>query len=365
MNIPGDFKPYTRDDFPYSPLLVFYEVTRACDLVCKHCRASAQPERHPEELTHEQSLQLIDQLASFPRPPMLVFTGGDPAKRADIYDLIRHGAARGLEVSLTPSATPLVTTEVVHGLAEAGLHRLAVSLDGADAPTHDAFRGVEGTFERALRIIRDARATGLPVQVNTTITRYNVAQVDAMASLLATLDIALWSVFFLIPVGRGLAEQRIRPDEYEGVFEQLWDAAQAGHFGVKTTEAHHYRRFVLQRKGNPQKMPTRDGGSYERAPLGINDGKGVMFVSHIGEVQPSGFMPIVCGRFPAESVVEVYQNSETFRSLRDPNQFGGKCGVCEYRQVCGGSRARALAVTGDPLGPEPDCTYVPAGWKAA
>lgn len=355
-------QPYTKDDFDHSPFIVFYEVTRACDLICKHCRASAQPECHPEELDGARARMLIEQLASFPKPPMLVFTGGDPAKRADIFDLIRHGVACGLEVSLTPSATPLVTPEFVAGLAKAGLHRLAVSLDGADAATHDAFRGVEGTFDRALRIIRDARAVNLPIQVNTTITRYNAHQVDAMADLLAELGIVLWSVFLLIPVGRGLAEQRIAADEYEQVFEQLWKHAQRGRFGVKTTEAHHYRRFVLQHKGNPQHVPGPDGSPVQRAPIGINDGKGVMFISHTGEIFPSGFMPLLCGRFPQESVVDVYQKSENFRNLRDPDKFGGKCGVCEYRHVCGGSRARAYAVSGDPLGPEPDCNYIPRNW---
>jgi radical SAM protein len=357
--------PYTQEDFARSPFVTFYEVTRACDLVCKHCRACAQPNRHPHELKHEQSVELIRQIASFPKKPVLVFTGGDPMKREDIYDLTAWAVACGLNVAMTPSATPLVTREAVEKLHQAGMSRLAVSLDAADAETHDDFRGVPGSFDRTLEILRDARAIGMPVQVNTTITRRNVRQVDQIAELLATLDITLWSVFFLIPVGRGMAEQRIEPWEYEMVFDRLWCHAQRQPYGIKTTEAHHYRRFVLQRQGDPQRQP--DGrmppGRIQRAPLGVNDGKGVFFISHTGSVYPSGFMPILCGKFPEESVADVYQNSELLQSLRDGDRLKGKCGSCEYRQICGGSRARAYALTRDPLAAEPDCVYMPEAWK--
>jgi len=368
---------YTQEDFAHSPFVAFYEVTRACDLLCKHCRACAQPYRHPRELTAEQSRTLIEQFAAFPKPPVLVFTGGDPMKRPDIYDLVRHAVASGLQTAMTPSATPLVTPEAVRGLQEAGISRLALSLDGADAETHDVFRGVPGSFARTLEILADARSIGLPIQVNTTITRRNVHQVDAMAEFLASLGIVLWSVFFLIPVGRGLAEQRIAPEAYEAVFEKLWNHAQKQPYGIKTTEAHHYRRFVLQRQGDPQRQPERNGGmgrdstmpplrpsTIRRAPIGVNDGKGVMFVSHTGSVYPSGFMPILCGKFPRDSIVDVYQKSPLFQALRDGDRLKGKCGVCEYRHICGGSRARAYALTRDPLAAEPDCVYVPEGVQA-
>lgn len=348
---------YRRQDFDHSPMLVFYEVTRACDLVCKHCRACAQAWRDPRELSTRQSKMMIEQLATFPRPPLLVFTGGDPLKREDIHDLVAHARQAGLEVAMTPSATPLVTFEALRRLRDAGLDRLAVSIDGPDAATHDAFRGITGTFDKGLQIIADARTLGLPVQVNTTITRRNFHQIGAMADMLAKQGIMLWSVFFLIPVGRGVSEERITPEEYELAFGKLFDHARTQPFAIKTTEAHHYRRFVLQQPG----MAGRDisGG---RAPMGINDGKGVMFVSHKGEIYPSGFLPIECGHFPGDSVVTVYQDSPLFRALREPDGFGGKCGVCEFRHVCGGSRARAFAVTGDPLASEPDCTYVPKKW---
>lgn len=351
-------------DFGQSPLMFYYEVTQACDLLCQHCRASAQPLADPRELSSGQSRDLLEQVASFPQPPVVVFTGGDPLKRSDLLDLIRHACDLGLQVALTPSATPLATREALQQAKDAGISCLGVSLDGADAATHDAFRGWEGSFDRTLRMLRDARELELPVQVNTTITRRNVGQVDAMAKLFSGEQIMMWSVFFLVPVGRGEAEQRISGTEYEVVFEKLWHHARIQPYGIKTTEAPHYRRFVLEHDGDPLaegKGGARRPSRPRRVPLGVGDGKGVMFVSHIGEIYPAGFLPINCGWFPKQSIVDVYQNHSLFRALRNPSGFGGKCGTCEYRDVCGGSRARAYAVYGDPLAEEPDCVYMPAG----
>jgi radical SAM protein len=359
---PDGLAEYTEADFDRNPLMFYYEVTQACDLVCKHCRASAQPDPHAEELTTEQSKALLDQVATFGRRPMVVLTGGDPLKRADLFDLIRHSREAGLQTALTPSATPLATAEAFAAAQRAGVRALGISLDGPDAQTHDAFRGWAGSFERTLHMLADARHLGLAVQVNTTITRRNFHQIDAMAELLANQGIRMWSVFFLVPVGRGVEEERIAPEQYELAFERLWRIAGTAPFGVKTTEAPHYRRWVLQRGGDPLAGPHGNGNGagrrIHRAPLGVGDGKGVMFVSHCGEIYPAGFLPLVCGRFPEDSVVEVYQNHPTFRALRNPDRFGGKCGTCDYRYTCGGSRARAYAVTGDPLAAEPDCVYI-------
>ena len=350
----------TVADFDHSPFLVFYEVTRACDLACQHCRACAQPRRHANELTGDQGKALIDQLATFSRPPLLVFTGGDPLKRPDVYQLLRHARDMGLTTAMTPSATPLVTADAIARLRDAGLGRLAVSLDAADARTHDAFRGVPGSFDRTIEMMQIARQLDVPMQINTTISQRNMEHVDTLAELLAAQGIVLWSVFFLVPVGRGRVEPRISPSEYERVFGKLWHHAQTKPFGIKTTEAHHYRRFVLQQEGDPQRDPVHHRGQrVQRAPLGVNDGRGVMFISHTGQVFPSGFMPIDCGRFPRESVVDVYQHHPLFRQLRDHDQLKGKCGRCEFRQICGGSRARAYAVHRDPLAEEPDCVYIP------
>jgi len=379
---------YSSQDFGRSPLMFYYEVTLACDLVCKHCRASAQADPHPGELSTARATALIDQAASFPRRPNLVLTGGDPLKRADLFVLIRHAADAGLHVALTPSATPLATFEAFQRAKEAGIRALGISLDGAEPEVHDAFRGWEGSFQRTLEMLDGARRLQLPVQVNTTITSRNFHQVDALADLLVEQGIAIWSVFFLVPVGRGVEEQRISPEQYEMVFERLWHHAQRQPYGVKTTEAPHYRRFVLQRGGNPQAGPGSWGGSCTaipgatvqlspqqrgwsgsctaapaRAPLGVGDGKGVMFVSHTGEIFPAGFLPLCCGRFPAGSVVDVYQNHPTFVALRDTDKLKGRCGVCEYRRVCGGSRARAFALTDDFMQTDPDCSYVPGSGK--
>ncbi len=353
---------YTQADFDNNPLMCYYEVTQACDLVCEHCRASAQENADPGELNTEQAMTLIDQVATFPRPPILVTTGGDPLKRADLFDLIRHARGKGLMVALTPSATPLATADAFRKALDAGVQRLGISLDGADPATHDAFRGWEGSFDRTLRMLADARELGLPVQINTSITRRNFHQIDAIAELLATQTVAMWSVFFLVPVGRGLQQQRIAPEEYEIAFEKLWRHACTKPFGVKTTEAPHYRRWVLQHGGDPLAAPEGKGGPPRdrghRAPLGVWDGKGVMFVSHTGEIYPAGFLPLLCGKFPDDSVVDVYQNHPTFVALRKPDEFKGKCGICEYRNVCGGSRARAYAVTGGAVELEPECVDI-------
>jgi radical SAM protein with 4Fe4S-binding SPASM domain len=314
-------------------------------------------------LTTDQSLQLISQLAEFPTPPLLVLTGGDPLKRADIYRLIRHGVQLGLDVSITPSATPLVTPEAIAKLREAGIARMAISLDGADAATHDATRGVAGSFDRSLEILTEAGRQGISLQVNTTLTPGNVAQIDRMADLLARHGIAMWSVFFLVPVGRAGAMNRLNAEQCEDAFATLWHQSQCRPYVIKTTEAPHYRRFLVQHR-----LPKSEQGETAAAnrffSQGVNDGKGVMFISHAGIVHPSGFLPIACGVFPLQNVVSVYQESPVFRALRDPDRLSGKCRACEFRRVCGGSRSRAYAVTGDAFAAEPDCAYQQSGWCA-
>jgi MoaA/NifB/PqqE/SkfB family radical SAM enzyme len=234
--------------------------------------------------------------------------------------------------------------------------RVAVSLDGPDAESHDRFRGVAGSFERTRAIIADARDVGLSVQVNTTITQNNWQRIDEFAALLDGSGIVLWSVFFLVPVGRGITQPRLNAEQIEQTFERLWQASRRARFAIKTTEAPHFRRFVAQREQAAVQA------KYDS--LATNDGKGIMFVGHNGEVYPSGFLPIPCGAFPRDNVVEVYQQSALFQALRDPDGLGGKCGVCKFRTICGGSRARSYALVGNPLAAEPDCAYLPDGWAA-
>ena len=353
--------PASPGPFDLSPLMFYYEVTQACDLVCQHCRASAQEAAAPDELSPRQSLALIDEVARFPSPPTIVLTGGDPLKRADLFDLIAHARGLGLRVAVTPSATPLADRGALERLKAAGVMALGVSLDGATAATHDSFRGWEGSYARTFEMLGHARDLGLPVQVNTSITARNVGEIAALAEQLDQWGVMMWSVFFLVPVGRGVDQPRLSADECEAVFAQLWEETQRRSFAIKTTEAPHYRRYVLQQGGDPQ---AGRGASGRRVPLGVRDGKGIMFVSQRGEIYPAGFLPLECGRFPEVSPVETYQTHPTFVALRDAEQLKGRCGACGYREVCGGSRARAYAVYGDPLEEEPDCAYVPVGEEA-
>jgi radical SAM protein len=355
---------YTQADFDHSPLMFYYEVTRACDLVCKHCRASAQSGPEVGQLGTAESKLLLSQVARFPRPPMVVLTGGDPLKRADLLELIAHGRSIGLEMALTPSATPLATKDALRRVRAAGIQRLGLSLDGPNAQVHDSFRGWEGSFEQTKELLITARELGMAVQVNTSVCRRNVDCLDELAGFLERYAIAMWALFFLVPVGRAVAEERIKPAEYELVFEKLYTWSKSKPYAVKTTEAPHYRRFVIERGGDPLAGPlsrNRSQSPGHRAPLGVGDGKGIMFVGSTGEILPSGFLPIRCGRFPADDVVGIYQKHPLFVSLRTPSALKGKCGVCEFNTICGGSRSRAFGVTGDPLESEPDCVHVRIG----
>jgi radical SAM protein len=366
--------------FDQAPFLLIWELTRACALACVHCRAEAIPRRDPDELSTAEGLALLDAVAAFGRPaPLLVFTGGDPLRRPDVYDLVAEGTARGLRVALTPSGTASVRREKLGRLAAAGLARLAVSLDGATPEAHDAFRGVRGSHAHTIRILREARDSGLSLQVNTTVTRHSRHQLDRLAAQLAELHIALWSVFFLVPTGRGRPEDGVSAQDYEEILNDLYDLAPHAPFGIKTTEAPHYRRVAAERRrgirrdgratapdpGGTASPPAtgRPSGGQDgigRAALGVNDGNGFVFVDHRGNITPSGFLPLAAGNVRHDSLVDVYRAHPLFRELREPDGFHGRCGRCEYRRTCGGSRARAYAMTGDHLGEDPCCLYEPA-----
>jgi len=355
-------------DFNERPFIAIWEVTQACDLACVHCRASAQPDRNPEELSTDEGKRLIDQIAAL-QVPVFVLTGGDPIKRPDLFELIEYARSVGVRVSLTPSATPLLTRDVVVRLKEAGLARLAVSMDGASAETHDAFRGMSGSFARTLDSVRWANEIGLPVQINTTFSRRNINEIDAIVGLMEKLKITLWSVFFLVPTGRGKLNDLLSAEEFESVFAKIYRLSRTASFDIKTTEAQHYRRYLLQQRVAERKIGTVANSEHERAvdaigraPRGLNDGKGFVFISHKGEIFPSGFLPLPAGNIREQGLAKIYRESPLFRDLRDTSKLEGKCGSCEFKEICGGSRARAYALTGNPHDEESCCAHIPKGY---
>jgi AdoMet-dependent heme synthase len=346
-------------NFDQAPMLVIWECTQACDLACVHCRASAQSERNPHELSTEQGFRLLDEIRSFGEP-LMVFTGGDPLKRPDLFELIRYAVKIGLRTNVTPSATPLLTAEAIDGFQEAGVSRMAISLDGPDVQSHDDFRGVPGTFDRAMSALRHARDIGLDTQLQTTVTKRNMARLPEMAEIAKEVRTKMWSLFFLIVTGRALENDDLEAAEYEKVFEFMYDLSKTAPFGIKTTEAMHYRRYVAQRTKAEHGVTENEsvkGLMFRTA--GVSDGKGFVFVSHQGEIYPSGFLPVSGGNVLRDSLTDVYRNSSLFRTLRDTTLREGKCGICEYQKVCGGSRSRAYAFTGDYLAEDPRCTYQP------
>ncbi|MEW6179059.1 MAG: TIGR04053 family radical SAM/SPASM domain-containing protein [Chloroflexota bacterium] len=377
-------------DLNLRPFMVIWETTQACDLACKHCRAESQPNHHPFALSFEEGKRLIEQVLELGTPhPLFIMTGGDPFKRDDIFDLTAYAAERGLPVAISPSGTPLLNRSNLERLKNSGCKAISLSLDGSTAELHDAFRGVKGSYEWTVNGWKIAREIGLKLQINTTVTRYNLMDLPAMFELVRNLGAMTWSVFFLVPTGRGLAEDEISPADYEAVMNFLYDASK--YIGLKTTEGHHYKRVVLQRtyldlhnlpveqymnlndtyfslkeklnqylKHNPAQRQGED--RMKRTPMHINAGDGFVFISLLGEVFPSGYLPISAGNVREKSLGEIYQNSELFKALRDKDALEGRCGRCEYRFVCGGSRSRAFAMTGNYLAEEPFCSYQPGSF---
>ncbi|WP_251343622.1 TIGR04053 family radical SAM/SPASM domain-containing protein [Haloplanus halophilus] len=343
------------------PFVLVWELTRACELTCKHCRADAQPERHPDELTTAEGKALLDEARRFGENQLVVLSGGDPLARDDTVELVEYGTDRGLLMTLTPSGTASLTPERVDALADAGARRLAVSVDGGSRAAHDEFRGEPGSYDSTIRAAEAARDAGLPLQINTTVCAETVEELPAIRDLVADLGAVLWSVFFLVPVGRGAVLDSLDPERAERVMEWLVEVDEAADFGIKTTEAPHYRRVALQRRVGVDADGDDPTDAVGRR-VGITAGDGFAFVSHVGEVFPSGFLPESVGNVREAGLVERYRNADLFTDLRDPDALRGKCGACEFRGVCGGSRSRAYAETGDPLASDPLCAYVPEGY---
>lgn len=365
---------FSKLDFSMTPFLVIWELTQACDLVCQHCRASAMPNRCPGELNTEEGKNLLESIRAM-GTPVCVLSGGDPLKRPDLCELIAHGTRIGLRMATIPAATDRIAPEMLADLKRAGLAQIAFSLDASTETLHDGFRQVPGTYRTTMQAIRWAQAAGLPVQINTAYSKYNFPDADDMIRLVGQLGIVFWEVFFLVPVGRGEALKGLSAEECESLLIKLYECADHSKFLLKVTEAPHYRRIVMQhRAAASHSAEGRDSGSaipaqlaggmaassaFGRRAKGINAAKGFCFVSHTGEVYPSGFLPVSAGNIRATPLASLYRDSNLFRLLRDPEQLKDRCGRCEYRDVCGGSRSRAYALTGDLLAEDPACLYQP------
>ena len=372
---PGAHPGMGKLDFDQAPFLVIWETTQACDLACKHCRAEAQPNRHPDELSTGEAKQLLRDVRRF-GPIIFVFSGGDCLKRPDIVELVAYGRELGLRMAMTPATTPLTSRETLVALKEAGLARLAISLDGSHPGIHDEFRQVAGSFQHGLRILKTCQEIGLSTQVNTVVARHNLDDFDNLCRLMTEVGIVFWEVFFLVPMGRAKPEDVASAEEFEKIFHRLYDLSRTATFDIKATAAPQYSRVVLQRKVAERRSGARteandvltDGAAISDSDgigraRNVNDGDGFLFVSHTGEIFPSGFLPVSAGNVRRDDLVDVYRHSALFCALRDRKQFKGKCGVCEYLPVCGGSRARAYATTGDYLEAEPFCAHVPVRYE--
>jgi radical SAM protein len=338
--------------FDRAPQRVYWEITRSCSLACRHCRAEATLRTDPDELTPSEGRALLRRLAAFDPAPHVILTGGDPLERPDLFDLIAYARSLGLDVSVSPSATPRLTPDVVRRFVDAGVAAISLSLDGATEAHHDELRGVSGCFARTLDAARAAADAKLLVQVNTLACAETLPDLPAIHELVTELRAARWSLFFLVSVGRGTVLQPIDAPRAERLLEWLADLPRGqGHPIVTTTEAPHFRRVSLERR----QLPVANG----RAGFGIRDGNGVMFISHTGDISPSGFLPLSAGNVRADDPVGVYRAAPLFTSLRDVAAFGGRCGACSYHAICGGSRARAWSTTGDPLAEDPLCLHDP------
>lgn len=353
-------------DFDQAPFTIAWEVTRACAYACVHCRADALHQRDERELSTEEAYVLIDRLAAFGNTPILIFTGGDPMMRRDLKELIAHATQKGLRCSLTPTATALATKERLKQVKEAGIRRIALSLDAPSPEVHDIFRQVPGSWQRTMEILHRAQDIGLSVQVNTTVSKHNVNILEDMVPFIHEVNAVQWAVFFLVPTGRGMLEQMISPEQHEQTFNWLYDLSQIASFDIKGTAAPMYRRVAIERnkvKAGDQPITFQGAGfqysdGLNRPIRGVNDGNGFLFISHIGEIQPSGFLPITAGLVREHDIVDVYRNHPMFRELRDYSKLKGVCRTCQYVDVCGGQRGRAYGVTGDYMQSDPACVLV-------
>jgi AdoMet-dependent heme synthase len=359
------------------PRLIFWETTAGCNLRCIHCRrVTLADQLTPQDLSTEEAFRLIDQIAAVGKP-VFVLSGGEPLFRPDLYDIARYAADAGLPVALATNGT-LIDDEVAGRIKASGVRRVSISFDGADAATHDAFRGLPGSFDAAVRGFRALRAAGLPVQINTTVANHNKTQLEAIRQLARDLDAVGLHLFLLVPVGCGVEiaeEQMINAREYEQVLNWLYDVEQAEpDLQLKATCAPHYfrimrtRRAQEKRSGIERSLPAsherqingHPHGQMHAATKGCLAGTGVCFISHRGEVFPCGYLPVEAGSIRHQPFGDIWQNSGLFAELRDPDRLQGKCGICQFKSLCSGCRARAYGLSGNYLAEEPFCAYEPA-----
>jgi heme b synthase len=344
------------------PRLVAWEVTRNCNLSCRHCRAAAERGPYAGEMDTKEALALVDSIAEVGRP-IIILTGGEPLMRKDIFELAEYGSGKGFRMVLATNGT-LLTESIARKCVDSGIQRISISIDGATAAAHDEFRRMPGAFEGALSAMAAARKAGLPFQVNSTVTARNAGQLGNLLMLAESEGAVAWHVFLLVPMGRGrnLASEILKADAYEEMLGWLYDLSRQTRLEVKLTCAPHYYRIVRERGGKPEAGHGGELHSFTRGCLG---GVGFCFVSHVGDVQPCGYLELNCGSVRKDSFKEIWQNSQEFKRLRNFSLLKGKCGACEFRAVCGGCRARAYEATGDYMEAEPLCSYIPRMYRSA
>jgi radical SAM protein len=366
------------------PLIVFWESTKACLLSCIHCRAEAIMKPLPGELSRGEAYKLVEYVREFGAPyPLLVVTGGDPLMRDDLWDVVHYALDHGVRVSLAPSVTPLLSSDTVKRIADSGISAVSISLDSPNPEVHDSIRGYRGVWDRTVRIIRELLDHGVRVQVNTVVMRPTVEGLPRMVQLLRKLDVSVWEVFYLIRVGRAQEKLDLTPGEWEDVSHFLYEASKYD-LTIRTVEGPMFRRVTIARRlAEEQGLDPsifKLGPTYRRLveelrslmgppgseagaqTIGTRDGRGVVFVAYNGDVYPSGFLPVKAGNIRISSLKEVYLESRLFKELRAGN-FKGRCGVCEFKDICGGSRARAYSIYNDPLAEDPACPYEPGSYS--
>lgn len=336
-----------------------WEVTRACNLACRHCRADAHTEPFPGELDTAEALRLIDDIARV-GSPILIFSGGEPLLRQDIFQLVERARANNLRCAMAPNGT-LLTADNVRRMAESGIERVSISIDAADARSHNAFRGVEGAFEASMRGIEHLKRAGIPFQINTTVTRNNLHIFGDIHDLARDLGAVAWHIFLLVPTGRAseMSEEIISSEEYERILNWFYDLSRASPMQLKATCAPQYHRILRQRARQEGIAVNYANFGLDAVSRGCLGGSGFCFISHSGQVQPCGYLELDCGQVRDEPFSHIWRNSTRFREIRDPSFYTGKCGICEYERVCGGCRARAYTMNGDYLAEEPLCGYQP------